>query len=327
MLSSGLELNNALLIVKDFFHSETDTRLVASLQARLSNGSSFYLALLESKSFSSYDCFSVRIGEETGQLEIILQELSSYYFKKVQLRRQFISALIYPAIVFGTAILAIVFMMNFVIPMFAGVFGRFNTELPYLTRVVIRLSEIVRDWSFPSIILLVLFYLFYMKFKERVFIKKSFSYILLKIPFLGTLLIKLYMARFCQSMKLLLSSKVHILDALNLSSQMVGFYPLDSVLPLVQSDVTKGELLSAAVSKYKIFDIRFQSMVKVGEEVNQLHKVFGKLEENYSKEVEHQTKVLTSMLEPLLILFLGLFVGVILVAMYLPMFKLGYDIK
>ncbi len=326
MLSSGLELNNALLIVKAYFKSKKDAEIVSKLQFDISNGATFHQALLNSNSFSTYDYFSAKIGEETGKLEIILQELALYYSKKIQLRRQFISALIYPAIVLFTAVLAIVFMMNFVIPMFAGVFSRFNTELPYITRLIIRISKLVNEWSWFGILSIILIILFYFSFKNKTLFKRVSSLILIKVPFLGSLIVKLYMARFCQSMKLLLSSKVHIIDALNLSCKMISFYPLDSVLPFIQADLMKGDLLSVAVTKFKIFDLKFLSMIKVGEEVNQLSKVFEKLEENYSREVEHQTKVLTSMLEPLLILFLGLLVGVILVAMYLPMFKLGYEI-
>lgn len=327
MVSSGLELNNALLIVIDFFKSKEDIELVRNLQIKISNGYSFHQAMIDSLLFSQYDCFSIKIGEETGQLEIILQELARYYLKKIQLRRQFVSALIYPSIVFCTAILAILFMMNFVIPMFAGVFTRFNTELPYITRCVIKISDFVRSWSMLGIFSLMFFGIIYSKFKTNIYFKKLTSFVLLRVPIFGKLLIKLYMARFCQSMKLLLSSKVHLIDALDLSSKMVNFYPLESILPLIKIDVMKGESLSFASEKYSIFDIKYLSMLKVGEEVNQLNRIYEKLEENYGNEVEHQTKVLTSMLEPILILFLGLMVGVILVAMYLPMFKLGYEIK
>jgi type IV pilus assembly protein PilC len=134
---------------------------------------------------------------------------------------------------------------------------------------------------------------------------------------------KIYLARFCQSMNLLISSKTPLVTAIELVKKMIGFYPIEISLEIMQEDIMKGQPLHISLSKFKIYNKRMVSLIKVAEEVNQLDTMFAKLAKQYTDEVEHETSILGSLIEPIMIIFLGLLVALILVAMYLPLFQMS----
>ena len=134
---------------------------------------------------------------------------------------------------------------------------------------------------------------------------------------------KIYLARFCNSMRLLINAKLPLLRAIALIRQMIGYYPIDSSLQKVEDDIMNGKSLHESLRQFNIYPRKLVQLIKVGEETNQLDYFFGKISEQYVDEVEYKTSMLSSMMEPLIIIFLGLVVGVILIAMYLPMFQMG----
>jgi type IV pilus assembly protein PilC len=145
----------------------------------------------------------------------------------------------------------------------------------------------------------------------------------MRIPYIGKIAQKVYVERFAHAMHLLLVSKTNLVDALELVQKMVGFYPIEKSLDTIRKEIFSGSALHSAMAKYPIYPKRMTSLIRVAEEVNQLDMMFEKLSKQLSDEIEHETTVLGSMIEPLMILFLGVMVSVILVAMYLPMFKIG----
>ena len=146
------------------------------------------------------------------------------------------------------------------------------------------------------------------------------------MPVIGPMITKIYLARFCQSMKLLLGAKTKLIDALELIEKMIAFYPIEVALKQVRKEVMKGKSLNEGLSGFKIFNKRMLSLIKVSEEVNQPEKIFEKLSQQLSDEVDHQNALLSKLIEPIFIVVLGVIVGFILVAMYLPMFKLSTTI-
>jgi len=149
------------------------------------------------------------------------------------------------------------------------------------------------------------------------------SRILLKIPLVGNLVQKIYLARFCNSMRLLINAKLPLLRAIALSRQMIGYYPVESSLQKVEDDIMKGKSLHQSLQQFSIYPSKMIQLVKVGEETNQMDYFFAKISEQYIEEVEYKTSTLSSMMEPLIIIFLGLIVGVILISMYLPLFQMS----
>jgi type IV pilus assembly protein PilC len=162
--------------------------------------------------------------------------------------------------------------------------------------------------------------------RKETWLRNISSKILLRVPVLGRIFRKIYLARFCHSMNLLISAHTQLTTAIELIKKMIGFYPIESNLEQVKHDLMNGISLHQSLSKFSVFDKRMISLIKVGEEVNELEKIFKRLSDNYSSEVEYETKLLSSLVEPAIILILGFFVGVILIAMYLPLFKLGTSI-
>jgi len=153
--------------------------------------------------------------------------------------------------------------------------------------------------------------------------RKIASQVLLRIPVVGSLVQKIYLARFCNSMRLLINAQLPLLRSIALIRQMISYYPIESSLQKVEDDIMNGNTLHQSLQKFSIYPPKMIQLVKVGEETNQLDYFFEKISEQYIDEVEYKTSALSSMMEPLIIIFLGLIVGVILISMYLPLFQMS----
>ena len=233
------------------------------------------------------------------------------------------SAFSYPIFVFLISIIAVIFMMIFVVPMFQDVFARFGNDLPYMTQIVINISHGISDHILEILIGIATIIVLFVLFQHNEKYEKVKSTVLLHIPFFGELLKKMYLARFSLAMSLLSSAHIPVLQSLGLIKKMITFYPIKISLDIVEEDIMKGKSLHESLKQFKIYDNRMVSLIKVGEEVNQLDKVFDRLKTQYMEDVDYQTNMASSIIEPLMIVIVGLFVGVILISMYLPIFKLS----
>jgi type IV pilus assembly protein PilC len=327
LLSAGIDIRAALELALHEQKRKADNQIIQEILRGIISGKSFSQSMEESGKFTAYEYFSIGIGEEAGELKRILRELTKYFQQKVALRRQITSALVYPAIVLSTSFGAIFFMLNFVVPMFAGVFKRYGAELPMITKWILDISGLISKW-YPLffIVIIGLIISFYRTRKQKWFRKIS-STLLLKLPIMGSTFRKIYLARFCNSMELLISSRVQLTKAVDMVEQMISFYPIESTLPEIKKDLINGVSLHSAMQKFKIYEKRMVGLIKIGEEVNKLEEIFRKLRDGYSDDVEHETKLFGTLLEPFIIIILGVIVGFILIAMYLPLFMLGTNIK
>ena len=283
-------------------------------------------AINETGHFSSYEYHSLQIGEESGKITFVLKELAGFYQKKIKQRRQIISALTYPSIVLFASCGAIFFMMNFIVPMFADVFKRFGGDLPVLTKVILNISQSISRYFLVMLLSsLGIVYLLYRQ-RNKDWFRRIGTDILLRLPLFGEMIRKIYLARFCHSMTLLLGSKIPLLRSISLVKQMIGFYPIESSLTTIETYILRGDPLHSALSHFPIYHRKMISLVKVGEEVNQLDGFFDKIAKQYMDDVEYKTSMISSLIEPFMIIFLGLIVGIILIAMYLPLFNLSNTI-
>lgn len=323
LFSARVDIRSALELIEEEQIKEKDKILFSKIKEAVISGSSLSKAIEQTGMFSAYEFYSMQIGEESGRLTEVLQELSTFFEKKIQQKRQLISALSYPAVVFFASFGAIFFMMKFVVPMFADVFKRFKGELPYFTRLIIQLSDAFSNYALYFIFVITLLILFLHNQRKTIWFRKLSANILLRTPIMKDMISKIYLARFSQSMNLLISAKTPLVTAIELVKKMVGFYPIEISLDTIQEDIMKGQSLHSSLSKFKIYNKRMISLIKVAEEVNQLDTMFAKLAKQYSDEVEHQTSILGSLIEPIMIIFLGLLVAIILVAMYLPLFQMS----
>ncbi|WP_378185640.1 type II secretion system F family protein [Aquimarina sp. W85] len=323
LLKSGINLKNSLELLSETQKKEKDRILMTTMLRKLILGDAFSSIIKESRNFSKYEYHAIHIGEQTGELAQIFLELSEFYKRKNDLRKEIIAALTYPIIVLCTALLVIGFMLNFVVPMFVDIFKQNNVELPAITKGIINLSDFFSTygWYLLIAIFIVISTLFY--FSKKIWYRKFLSSLQLKIPIIGEYYRKIYMAQFTQALSLLSSAKISMVESLELIKGMINFYPLQKGLETSVNDIIKGDKLSYAFSKHTIFDKKMLAMLRVAEETNQTEYIFQKLNEQYNQQVQHQSKVISNVLNPILTILVGVIVGVILIAMYLPMFRLS----
>ena len=214
-------------------------------------------------------------------------------------------------------------MLKFVVPMFGDIFKRFGGKLPWITEKIIGVSNGIQNnfWRVFIVLLLLAAFIFFTRKTEK--FRQVFSKMVLRLPLIGNLVQKIYLARFCNSMRLLINAKLPLLRAIALIRQMIRYYPIESSLQKVEDDILKGKSLHESLQQFEVYPSKMIQLVKVGEETNQLDYFFGKISEQYIEEVEYKTSTLSSMMEPLIIIFLGLVVGIILISMYLPLFQMS----
>jgi type IV pilus assembly protein PilC len=323
LLQAGVDLKSSLDLVTADQQQTKDKELYRQIQQAVIGGVSFSQALASSSKFSSYEVFSLQIGEETGKLIEVLNDLSKYYQSRIKQRRKIISSLTYPCIVLSTSLGAVFFMLKFVVPMFGDVFKRFGGHLPWVTEKIIGISNALQDNFLPVfwLVVAVSITLFSLRKTERY--RQIQTGLVRRIPVIGNLVEKIYLARFCNSMRLLINARLPLLRAIGLIRQMIRYYPIDSSLSVIEENITKGKTLHESLQQFNIYPSKMVQLIKVGEETNKLDHFFGILSEQYIEEVEYKTSTLSSVMEPLIIIFLGLIVGVILISMYLPLFQMS----
>ena len=326
LIGSGMDIRKSLDIVSSGTSKEKEIVRIKSIIGFIVNGASLSEALSESGAFSLYDISSIRIGEESGALTEVLEELSVYYAKRISQKRQISGALTYPVMVLATTIISLVFMLNYIVPMFEDVFKRFNGTLPPLTKTIIKISDSLLSYSVVvSIILTGIIIIGYLNRKEEWYRKLS-SRIVLTLPVVKNVVTLNYKVRYCQTMRLLISSKVHLLDAIDLLEKIIGFYPIENALKEIKVKISNGMSLAEAMEEYPFFDKKMIAMTRVAEEVNKLDILYDQLYKQYSEELDVRIKTMNSLLEPMLIIIVGALVGVILISMYMPIFQLGTSI-
>ncbi|MEX0274333.1 MAG: type II secretion system F family protein [Flavobacteriaceae bacterium] len=323
LLKAGVQLREGLQLLADNQKKEKMSSYYTDMVEHLDAGQSLYEVLQSKKDFTEYESYSVQIGEETGNLSKIITELGHYFHRKNEQRRQLLNAMTYPIIILCTAILVVVFMLRMVVPMFEDIFRQNGVDLPGITKAIIGMSNGIKSYGIP--LLLVLGGLIVLR--KSLFGKKAFQEkwqaFLLKIPLVGNFVRAVYLSQFTQAMALLTSSKVPMLTSMQMVRKMVGFYPLKTALARIEELILRGVSLHQSIKDEKVFDRKIHALVKVAEETNQTEYIFEKLNQQYATEVQQKSKLVSTLMEPFIIVIIGFFVGIILVAMYLPMFKLS----
>lgn len=323
LLGAGINLKNALLLIDEEKSGKQGSSIISSLVDSLVRGKSFSEALKDHNQFTEYEYTSVKIGEETGTLIKVASELGLFYQRRNEQRKNIMNAMSYPIIVMVTALISVLFMLRYVVPMFAEIFKHNNVKLPFLTEIIISASIAIEKYFVWFLLAVVILYFIIHKLKELQEYRRISSMILLKIPFFGELIRKMYLAQFTQALALLSSAKIPILQSIQLTKMMIDFYPLKQALEGIETMILNGKSLSDSAAPFSLFDRKMVSLLKVAEETNKSEFVFERLANQYNNDVQYQSKMLSTILEPIIILVLGALVAIILVAMYLPMFKLS----
>ena len=323
LLNAGISLKEALQLIGNEQKKKSDKELLRSITTDLIQGKSFSECLQLNKDFTEYEYYSLKIGEETGTLQQVTKELGLFFRRRNEQRRTVLNALSYPIVVLITAVLAVLFMLKYVVPMFSDIFKQNQVELPWLTKMIISISGLFQDYFLLVFLMLLSVFILRKLIAKKQWYKKFSSHFVLKIPFVGELLRKMYIGQFTQAVALLTTAKVPVLSSIQLTKKMIDFYPLQHALKDAEKKILQGNSLSESLKEHKIFDAKMISLLRVAEETNQNELIFERLTTQYNEEIQYKSKMLSTVLEPLIIIFLGSLVAVILIAMYLPMFTLS----
>ncbi|TVZ52261.1 type II secretion system F family protein [Dokdonia sp. Hel_I_53] len=327
LLSSGIRLNEALQLVIESENNEKSKLLFQTIFKETTDGLSFSNALEKTTQFSPYEYYSIKIGEESGTLDKVITTLAGYFKRKNAQRKDLINAISYPIILLTTAILIFGFMLKFVVPMFEEIFRQNQVELPYLTKMVLNWSHFLEDYFLIIIIIIIGSLLIFNFIKSKKRVRYIIDHSILKIPLLGSFIKTTHTAKFTEATALLVGAKVSILEALRMVQNMIRFIPLENALLEAQSQMLEGENLSIALGSTGFFDSKMIALLRVAEETNKTSFVFDKLNEQYNNEVIQKSKRFSIVLEPIINIVIGVLVGLILVAIYLPMFEMGNVFK
>lgn len=328
LLSSGIDIKSALEIIEDQLKVKKHKVIIEQIKNDVIGGQAIWEAVQKHKHvFSAYEFQSIKIGEESGKLPEVLVELGKFYTSAIKLRRQIIGTLTYPVVVLVMSVMIVQFMLSFVVPMFSDIFKHTGAELPWVTQMLIKVSSHSGFIFYVLLAFVLLGFIIYKTQHQKIWFRKYTSAFFLKIPIINELIRKIYLARFCQSMKLLLGSRILLIDALELVKNMIGYYPIEHALGTVKKDVYAGKLLHESLMEHHIFPKKLVSLIKVSEEVNAPELIFDKLNKQYSEEIEHQQAVIGKVIEPLFLVILGGLVGFILIAMYTPLFQMSSGLE
>lgn len=323
LIKAGVDFNQALTILTEQQKSKFLKGIYKTINEEVVKGKPLHETIQNYKYFSPYEYYSIKIGEDTRRLPAIFDQLQRYFSRKIKMKRQIVSVLAYPLFVLGITFAVLYFMLNFVVPMFASVFQQFGKELPAITKFVVNVSN-----HFNTILLVIVGVVISIVFAHKL-LKNNDAYrtltskILLRLPFFGSLIRKIYLARFCQSFSLLLSAKTPLITSLELTEKMISFYPLKKAIKQTKIDVLKGETLAASLKKHDFFTPKIISLTTIGEQINELDSMYDNLANQYNEDIDHSTKMIGTILEPLMIVIIGSIVGFIMVAMYSPIFNLS----
>ena len=324
MIDAGLPLVQCLDILGNQQDSAKFKKVILEVKRDVESGSTFAEALRKhEKVFDRLYVNLVSAGEVGGILDTILNRLAVYMEKAEQLKRKVKGAMVYPISVCVIAIGVVVLMMVKVIPVFEKMFADFGGELPGPTQTVITISNFMQAYilhGFGLAIALV-FLLRYIYSTERG--RLFFDSLFLKLPIFGSLLRKVAVARFSRTLSTMLSSGVPILDALEIEARTAGNVVIEGAVMKTKDSISEGKTIAEPLGEAKVFPGMVVQMIAVGEQTGAMDSMLSKIADFYDEEVETAVEALTSLLEPIMMLVLGGTVGTILIAMYLPIFKIA----
>ena len=324
MIDAGLPLVQGLTILAEQTENKTFRGILKEIVRDVEGGAS--LAEAMEKHPQVFDRLFVNLvaaGEVGGILDTILQRLAAYIEKAEKLKSQIKGAMTYPIVVVAIAIIVIAVIMIFVIPVFQEMFSSFGKSLPMPTQIVVAISNFTKSNILYMIGAFGLFVFLFKKFRNTTRGRKATDILSLKLPIFGSLLKKVAVARFSRTLGTMISSGVPIITALDIVAKTSGNVVLEEVILEVRSSIAEGQPIAEPLSENDIFPNMVVQMIAVGEATGALDTMLEKIADFYDDEVDVAVEAMTSMLEPLLMVFLGGSIGGLVIAMYLPIFGMA----
>jgi type IV pilus assembly protein PilC len=327
MIDAGLPLVQCLDILAQQQQNKYFQQVINQVRQDVEEGSTLAAAMSRHpRVFDQLYCNMVEAGETGGILDLILQRLSTFIEKIVKLKRDVISAMIYPAAVIVLAIAAVAVIMVVVIPQFQNIFMGLlgpGEPLPLPTRIVVGISNFLAGWGGLAILVVIIGLVVGIKFYYKTTRgRKQIDTILLKAPIIGPICLKIAIARFSRTLSTLLSSGVPILQSLDITARTAGNVVIEEAIGAIRTAVEQGKSFVEPLRAAEVFPHMVSQMVGIGEQTGSLDAMLGKIADFYEQEVDAAIANLLTLIEPALIGFLGVTIGSIVVSMYLPMFSL-----
>ncbi|HET6911177.1 MAG TPA: type II secretion system F family protein [Mycobacteriales bacterium] len=322
MIDSGLSLLRSLTILSEQTENKYFAEMIAEVRNDVEAGSSLSAAMTSRPDvFPPLMTNMCKAGEVGGFLDKVLLEIAKNYEAEVKLRGKVKSAMTYPVVVFVMAILAVTVMLIFVVPTFSKIFASLGGTLPAPTRVLVFMSKAMKIVAPLGLIGVIVLWQVYRRVKNQERVRRVIDPIKLKVPVFGPLFQKIALARFARNLGTMLGAGVPILQSLQIVGEATGNVIIGDATHAVMDSVREGESLAGPLKQHPVFPPMVVQMMAVGEDTGALDTMLHKIAEFYDQEVEATTEALTALIEPIMIAVLGGLVGSMVVALYLPMFK------
>ena len=323
MINSGLSLLRALTILADQTENKKLSGVLAEVRSEVETGQSLSGAMAKHPVvFPPLMINMIRAGEVGGFLDAVLLQIAENYEAEVKLRNKVKSAMTYPVVVFVMAILAVVGMLLFIVPIFEEMFDGLGGELPAPTKVLVWLSGMLRYAAPVLLVAIVALAVVWARVKNQKRVREVVDPLSLKMPIFGGLVQKIALSRFARNLATMISSGVPILQALDIVAETTGNVVLTKAIYDVQNSVRQGESLAGPLANHPVFPAMVVQMLAVGEDTGAMDTMLHKIAEFYDQEVEATTEALTSLIEPLMIAVLGTLIGGMIIALYMPIFSI-----
>ena len=323
MLDSGLSIGKALNILIEQGEKPKIREALIGVNGDLKRGETLASSMRKRKDvFPNLLTSMIDAGERSGNLDIILKRMAEYYEKETKIRGKIKSAMIYPIVLGVVAIIAITFILTFVMPTFVQMFEENNVDLPMSTKMVLGTSKMLGKYGIIIFLILVTAIILLGKYLKSEEGQYKLSIINLKIPVIKKLTQKIIVSRFTRTMGIVSSSGMSLVTSIEIVASVVGNKIAEKELLKVKEKVLKGEGLGDSIMKIKIFPPMLASMVKVGEEAGSLDSILDKTADFYDDELEREIQTATALIEPAMIVVMGIIIGFLLISILTPMFKM-----
>ncbi len=325
MMKAGVALTQGFEIVADTLENPTMKELVLKIKADVESGTTFAEALQKHpKYFDNLFCSLVASGEQSGSLETMLERVATYKEKSELLKAKIKKAMKYPIAVIVVAIIVTMILLLKVVPVFSDMFKSFGAELPAFTQLVVDMSEWMKKWWFILIIVILFVVVGFAQAKQRSQkFREGLDRLILKLPVFGNIAYQAIIARFARTLSTTFAAGVPMLDALDSTAGATNNIVFYSATQQVKEDVSTGQQLQFALRTTNLFPSMLIQMVGIGEEAGSLEEMLDKVATYYENEVDNAVDGLTSLMEPMIMAFLGVVIGGLVIAMYLPIFQMG----
>jgi type IV pilus assembly protein PilC len=325
MMTAGIPLVQAFEIIGAGHEKQSVQKLILDIKSQIEGGSTLHEAL--KKHPLHFDDLSVNLveaGEQAGALETLLDKIATYKEKTEAIKKKIKKALFYPAAVLVVAVIVTVILLIFVIPQFESLFKGFGADLPAFTQMVINLSKFVqtKGWLLAMIVGGAIYAFIYFHKRSRK-MREAIDRAMLKFPIVGPILVKAAIARYARTLATTFAAGVPLVEALHSVAGATGNIVYENAVMRMKDEVATGQRLQRAMENTNLFPNMVNQMIAVGEESGSLDQMAGKVADFYELEVDAAVDSMSSLLEPLIMAILGVLVGGLVIAMYLPIFKLG----